>query len=151
MPLGVLCPHDLGQAGRRQRSSVRWRGPHHGHSGNTYSLGVYIDAGDAAYPVQQTVYYADSSADTATSVTPNPAPIANITVVNPKSNGVTLTYSLDGQEYLIAPGYSQQIHQACVVEFDRGGDAGAARYSMTDICTFTPVNGTWELYQSDNP
>jgi hypothetical protein len=80
----------------------------------------------------------------------NPAPAADIQLVNPAKNQVTLKYTLNGGAVqLLQAGYSAQINQVSVIEFDRGGGAGRARYSMTDgTYTFKPTNGGyWGLFR----
>jgi hypothetical protein len=58
------------------------------------------------------VYYEDDS---------NPTPTADIRVVNPAENRVSLKYTLNGGAVrLLQAGYSVQINQASVIEFDRG-------------------------------
>jgi hypothetical protein len=78
----------------------------------------------------------------------NQAPVADIQLVNPVKNQVTLKYTLNGGAVqLLQAGYSVQIHQVSVVEFDRGGGAGRARYSLTDgTYKFQPTNGYWDLF-----
>jgi hypothetical protein len=89
------------------------------------------------------------TAVTSTSVPSNPAPLAKITLVNPSQNGVTLAYELDGVSYSLAPGYQQEVRRVCVIEFDCGGSAGLARYTLSNgTYTFTPANGAWDLFHS---
>jgi hypothetical protein len=79
----------------------------------------------------------------------NPIPVvaADIQLINPASNRVTLTYTLDnGGGQTLAAGYSAQINQLAVIEFDRGGGIGRARYSLTDgAYKFVASNGSWDL------
>jgi hypothetical protein len=80
----------------------------------------------------------------------NPTPAADIRVVNPAENRVTLKYTLNGGAVqLLQAGYSVQINQVSVIEFDRGGGAGRTRYSLTDgTYKFKPTNGGyWGLFQ----
>jgi hypothetical protein len=79
----------------------------------------------------------------------NPAPPADIQLVNPAENGVTLKYRLDdGELQSLPPGSSVSISQATVVSFDRGGAAGQARYSLTGgTYRFVPTGGKWDLLQ----
>lgn len=82
-------------------------------------------------------------------VVANPVPLADITLVNPAENGTTLSYTLDGMAYSLAPGYSQRVNQVCVIEFDRGGYAGLARFTISrGTYTFTVTNGAWNLVDS---
>jgi hypothetical protein len=87
-----------------------------------------------------TPYYDDVS---------NSTPAADIRVVNPAENRATLKYTLNGGAVrLLQAGYSVQINQASVIEFDRGGGAGRTRYSLTDgTYKFKPTNGGyWGLF-----
>jgi hypothetical protein len=69
-------------------------------------------------------------------------------LVNPAKNQVTLKYTLNGGAVQsLQAGYSAQINQSSVIEFDRGGGAGRTRYSLTDgTYTFKPTNGYWDLF-----
>ena len=80
----------------------------------------------------------------------NPAPAASIQLVNPQKNRIALSYRLNnGLVQSLLPGTKVEINQTCVISFDRGGNAGRARYSMTDgIYTFQPNNGAWDLFRS---
>jgi hypothetical protein len=77
----------------------------------------------------------------------NPAPAADIQLLNPAENRVTLKYSLDGGLARSLPaGTSVRINRAVVISFDRGGGAGRARFSLTDgVYKFAPASGTWTL------
>jgi hypothetical protein len=71
-------------------------------------------------------------------------------VVNPAENRATLKYTLNGGTVQsLQAGYSVQINQASVIEFDRGGGMGRTRYSLTDgTYKFKPTNGGyWGLFQ----
>ena len=79
----------------------------------------------------------------------NPTPTADIRVVNPAENRVSLKYTLNGGAVrLLQAGYSVQINQASVIEFDRGGGMGRKRFSLTDgTYVFKPTNGGyWGLF-----
>jgi hypothetical protein len=73
-----------------------------------------------------------------------------ITITNPATNGVSLSYTLDGVAYTIAPGYSQDFREdrAWVVQFSRGGNMDQARYGLTSgVYSFTSTEHGWELYK----
>jgi hypothetical protein len=73
-----------------------------------------------------------------------------ITITNPATNGVSLSYTLDGAAYTIAPGYSQDFREdrAWVVQFSRGGNMDQARYGLTSgVYSFTGTEHGWELYK----
>ncbi len=81
-------------------------------------------------------------------------PVAPVTVrslvVNPETNGVALKYRVNGVSHSIAPGESQEFAApGQVIEFDRGGGTGLARYALSGgVYTFTPTEHGWELYRS---
>jgi len=76
----------------------------------------------------------------------NPVP-AEIQLINPATNQVTLKYVLNGGPVQVLPaGCSVAIHRESVVGFDRGGAMGWGRYALTDgIYTFVPASGVWTL------
>jgi hypothetical protein len=81
-------------------------------------------------------------------VASNPLPTAEITLRNPNENGVTLKFSLSGVSYSLPPGYTQKIHQVCVIKFDRGGSAGTARYTLSEgTYKFQAARGAWDLFK----
>jgi hypothetical protein len=116
-------------------------GGHNQHHGGDYSQGYYVyDSDDDEGTVYQTDY--------TPSVASNPAPAAHITLVNPKKNGVTLQYTLDGEPYSLEPGFKQEVRQVCEIHFDKGDSAGTARYTVSDgTYSFTSVRGAWDLFQ----
>ena len=90
---------------------------------------------------QPVVVYAGVAAN------PAPAPI-DATVVNPAGSGATLSFTIHGVRYLLAPGTQQTLHFAGprTVEFDRGGEFGIARYSLrTGVYTFAATDRGWTL------
>jgi hypothetical protein len=82
-----------------------------------------------------------------------PAPYAGpgVTIRNPAETGVQLSYTIDTREgYDIATGQSQQLTAkgSYLIEFDRGGDFGRARYTITEgLYDFAPTDHGWELYR----
>ena len=76
----------------------------------------------------------------------NPVP-AEIQLINPATNQVSLKYTLNGGPVQLLPaGCSVAIHQESVIGFDRGGAAGWGRYSLTGgVYKFIPANGAWTL------
>ena len=80
----------------------------------------------------------------------NPAPAADIRLVNPAENRVTLKYTLNGGDVQsIEAGSSVQINQPAVIAYDRGANLGRTRLSLTDgTYTFKPTNGGyWRLFR----
>jgi hypothetical protein len=85
----------------------------------------------------------------------NPAPKApnkeGLAIVNPAENEVTLQFVVDGQTTSLRAGFRLElaVSQTRVIEFDRGGSFGQARYSMDEgLYTFNETEQGWELYRS---
>ena len=77
-----------------------------------------------------------------------------ITITNPATNNVTLSYTLDGIAYTIPPGYSQELREdrAWVIQFSRGENLDQAQYGLqTGLYSFTGTDHGWELYHSELP
>lgn len=77
-----------------------------------------------------------------------------IRITNPAANNVTLSYTLDGVAYTIAPGYSQDLREdrAWVIQFSRGTNLGQAQYGLhSGLYSFDSSNQGWELYRSELP
>jgi hypothetical protein len=53
---------------------------------------------------------------------------------NPKSSRGKITYTLDGKSYSMEPGYAHELPngKTYLVEFDKGGAFGKARYSLEE-------------------
>ena len=89
----------------------------------------------------------------------NPLPGADfsggpIKITNPAANRVSLTYTLDGVAYTIAPGYSQDFREdrAWVIQFSRGANLDQAQYGLqSGLYSFTSTRQGWELYRSELP
>jgi hypothetical protein len=77
----------------------------------------------------------------------NPLPLADIRLVNPQENRVTLRFRLNnGALQSLPAGYSIEINRTAIITFDRGGAAGQARYSLTDgTYKFVASGGMWDL------
>jgi hypothetical protein len=67
---------------------------------------------------------------------------AVIQIHNPKANGVTMAYLIDGRRSEIAPGYSQELERESVIAFDRGRSKGEVKYTLRD--------GDYEFYYTDD-
>ena len=87
----------------------------------------------------------------------NPLPEENfsggpITISNPTTNSVSLSYTLDGVAYTIAPGYNQDFREdrAWVIQFSRGTNLDQVQYGLqSGLYTFTRTNRGWELFRSE--
>jgi len=154
-------------------------GHHGGHYGHGVHLGFYGlgHVGGHYYPYYHSYYpyYGGYSSayryyyprsygygvtygqgDLSAAVPANPLPgtgvgTARVTVVNPPESTSALSFSLAGQVYTLEPSSRKEFRasQGSIVEFDRGGAFGRARYTVSDgIYTFTPTDRGWELYHS---
>jgi len=88
-------------------------------------------------------------------VVSNPAPIVlsmrNIAVVNPQGTGATLNFTVDGARCELAPGMRQELSspQTRLIEFDRGGSFGQARYTLSEgLYSFAATDKGWDLIQA---
>ena len=75
---------------------------------------------------------------------------SGVVLRNPKKNRIAVHYRVNGHEYTMEPGYTQQLSagQVWVVEFDRGGDFGTAEYSLSEgTYAFEMTSKGWDLYQ----
>jgi hypothetical protein len=115
-------------------------GHHPGHHHHHHPYGPYPVVGPVI--VEEVTTYAES--DDA-----NPAPTADIQLVNPAENRVTLRFRLDDGELQSLPaGRSINIDRAVVITFDQGGNSGRARYSLTDgAYKFAATGRTWDLFR----
>ena len=71
------------------------------------------------------------------------APVLSVRLRNPAENRVTLSYILDGGPVQrLAAGQSVDLAADTVLEFDRGGNAGSAAFTLSDgSYRFTPGAG----------
>jgi hypothetical protein len=72
-----------------------------------------------------------------------------IKIINPMDAGAAVHYSLNDYDYVIEPGQSQTIvnDRPWTISFDRGGDFGPARYSMSPgTYTFAATDKGWQVY-----
>jgi hypothetical protein len=75
-----------------------------------------------------------------------------IKIVNPAESGVTLSYSLDGSDFTMAPGSSQEFQEdrAWAIQFSRGEGLDQARYGLqSGVYTFARTDRGVELYRSE--
>jgi hypothetical protein len=127
----------VGTAGVSSAQPFPW--PHHHHHYLPYRPVVVT-------PVVSPVVYRPTVVVPANPVISAPAAIQ---LVNPLQNQVALTYRLNSGIVQVLPaGGSVSIYRESVIEFDRGGAAGLARYGLTSgAYKFVPVNGHWTLVQ----
>lgn len=79
----------------------------------------------------------------------NPAPaILRVAIVNPVATDTTLSFTIDGERYDLAPGARQEMRLAGVrtIEFDRGQTFGQVSYSLLEgVYTFKATAEGWDL------
>ena len=66
------------------------------------------------------------------------------------SGDTEVHYNVSKEQFSMLPDYRQTLPggKTYVVEFDRGGGHGKARYSVKDgAYAFTPTDRGWELYR----
>jgi hypothetical protein len=76
-----------------------------------------------------------------------------ILVVNPTDTQTTINYSINDNDYQIAPGSQQELSadQQWVISFDRGDNDGNAEYTLAPgVYTFGPSDHGWELYHTSD-
>ena len=75
-----------------------------------------------------------------------------IKIVNPAANQQSLSYTLNGNTYTIAPGYSQEFNEdrAWVVQFTRGANSELVQYGLqSGLYSFASTDHGWELFRSE--
>jgi hypothetical protein len=119
--------------------------PYYNHYPHLYHHPIVVGPRFVPYAVAAPVYVAPDAS--------NPAPTADIRLINPAKNGVTLRFRLDGGAVQTLPaGTSMALTQASVLSFNRGGDAGWGRYELTDgTYRFASANGAWDLIHDEGP
>jgi hypothetical protein len=77
----------------------------------------------------------------------------DIRIVNPAEYQVAWSYLIDGQSKTLPAGSTQELTRKATIRFDRGGDAGAAEYSLDrGVYTFNKdKSGKWDLVQQAEP
>jgi len=132
-------------------------GYYHPHYRSYYPYyGGYSSAYRYSYPGYYGYGATYGPGDLSALVPANPLPgssvgVARFTVINPPESDSALSFSLGGQTYTLEPGSQKEfrVSQASIIEFDRGGAFGRARYTVGDgTYTFAPTDRGWELYHS---
>jgi hypothetical protein len=115
--------------------------------------GQWTDYRADSYPAAANAYAVERP------ILENSLPAANfsggpITITNPATNNVALSYTLDGVAYTIAPGYTQDFSEdrAWVIQFSRGANLDQVQYGLqSGLYSFTSTDQGWELYRSELP
>jgi hypothetical protein len=124
----------------------------YGYGGYGYGYNPYYYNPPAVR--QNYYYYDDTPQQTYTPAVAYSGP--GVTVRNPAGSKVKLAYLLDdSQEQEITAGETRKLTEkgSYIVSFDRGGNHGSARYTITEgLYQFTMTDHGWELYrQKDMP
>lgn len=149
--LSTIRGHRLGAGIRRPVTTVRGR---FGRRTMTYTTPTYTGmnytsnhVGVPSNPLPpNTPSAATVLATSALPVWPN-----GTHVVNPKANGYSIRFVVDGKSYTLLPGQRLEFAEGAVraIQFDRGGQFGTGTYGLTsDVFTFEPTSHGWELYQT---
>ena len=79
----------------------------------------------------------------------SPPMTSGVLLMNPKRSGANVRYVLNGEAYMMKPGMSQKLQSGSwVINFDRGGSAGASEYRLDEgTYQFTPTETGWQLYK----
>ena len=70
--------------------------------------------------------------------------------MNPARTGVPVNYTLNDVRCTMAAGYQQKLpgERAWIIEFDRGGSFGTARYSLTPgKYAFAVTERGWDVFR----
>jgi len=79
-----------------------------------------------------------------------PPVVGGVVLQAPADDAHQIAYLVNGDPFSMKGGSFQELPAGArwLVEFDRGGEFGAARYTLTDgSYRFTPTDKGWELYQ----
>jgi hypothetical protein len=109
---------------------------HHHHHGNEWGLdfrvGPTIVVPRRVVVSPSTTYVTPASP--LENLIPTPSVDApDVVLLNPTRNGGPVNYTLNDVRCTMAPGFQQKLpgERAWIIEFDRGGSFGTARYSLT--------------------
>lgn len=84
-----------------------------------------------------------------------PVVTKQITVLNPEANGADVTFLADEEVVALKSGYfsKMETRSKLTIEFDRGGEFGSARYTLTEgTYRFDVTERGWELFKvKDEP
>jgi hypothetical protein len=105
---------------------------------------------------QQTQRAATAAAPPSTAVPTNDIPYKGpgVTLVNPKETEGTVKYTIDGHVYQMTAGQTQNLKTKAnwVIEFDRGGAFGTARYTLEEgRFEFVVTKRGWDVHRSADP
>jgi hypothetical protein len=142
MGSGSMGSGSMGSNQYPNSQNYKWRNDYPWYGGYYPRYGYGYGYGGSPYIVERPILE-------------NPLPGANfsgspIRIVNPASSRANLSYTLNGVAYTIQPGESQDLREdrAWVIEFNRGGSFGQARYGLqTGMYSFSVTDHGWELYR----
>jgi hypothetical protein len=140
-----------GQGGRGQGNDDRER--NNSNNSNNWDFGFRVVP---TYDVPQGVLVSPSTS-CITSATPqeNILPtlgviVPDVVLLNPTRNGGSVNYTLNDVRCTMAAGFQQKLpgERAWIIEFDRGGSFGTARYSLTPgKYAFAVTERGWDVFR----
>lgn len=143
----------IGGSGWSVGNAPSWYGPGYGYgygSGYGYGPGYYSPpVVIERQVVQPQVRYVPVQATTTAYQG------QGVALRNPAKTETTLSYTIDSQdEHEIAAGETQRLaaKRTYIIDFDRGGDFGHAKYSIYEgWYQFTLTDRGWELFRQQGP
>ncbi len=129
--LAVSSVHSIRPGYQVHRAEATYRHPYPIHPVHRYPSGVVVARPVFVYPP---VVYDPTC----------------IRIANPAERGVTMSYTLDGQQVFLQPGEVQTLYRRCVITFDRGNGYGFTQLVLTGGTYMFGVDsdGGWSLLRN---
>lgn len=110
----------------------RWSSHHAYHWGLPFGFGSTIVV-PGRVVVNPSTTYVEAAAPPANDLPIPSVDAPGVVLLNPKRNGGSVNYTLNDVRFSMAPGYEQKLPggRSWIIEFDRGGSFGTARYGLT--------------------
>jgi hypothetical protein len=143
---------DDGQGERGQNNDDRHR-HNHNHWDLGYGVGPTIVVPRRVVVSPSTTYVTPATPQENFLPTPS-VDVPDVVLLNPTRNGGPVNYTLNETRCTMAAGFHQKLpgERAWIIEFDRGGSFGTARYSLTPgKYAFAVSERGWELFRRTNP
>lgn len=112
---------------------------------------ILVPAPVMVEPEPTVVEAAVPAADTVANPQP---PASRLVLANPATTASPISYQLDSSPFTMDAGASQELtgKPSWLIEFERGGENGRARYTLTDgAYHFAMTERGWELYADTAP
>ncbi|MFT5523102.1 MAG: hypothetical protein ACI9HK_001046 [Pirellulaceae bacterium] len=140
--VGDILHGNRGNQNGNQNGNHSNHNGHNGHNGHDQGLVDVIPNSTETYAV-------------APSVPRNPLPATSqsaisggVIIVNPELNGGNVGFAVGSERFSLEPGFQQALPASSqrIIRFDRGGNFGLVRYSLTDgVYTFKVSDHGWDL------